>query len=85
MPSFSLYLIALFCSPLYFLLRRRWGGFAFNLLLYLSAVVLVWVFFIGVIPWMLGVTHAAWHIHGEIMERHMEKHAALIAERLNKA
>ena len=78
MPSFGLYVVALVCSPLYFAMRRRWGGFVFNSILYAAAILLIFVFFIGVIPWMIGFAHAAWHIHGEVMERQ----AMMIAQRM---
>lgn len=72
MPSFTLYLMAFFCSPLYFLSRKKWGGFVFNLTLYLFAILLFFVFFIGVIPWAIGVAHASWHIRDELMHRQAE-------------
>ena len=84
MPSFALYLIAVFCSPVYFALRKRWGGFVFNLALYLSAILFIAVFFVGVIPWMIGVAHAFWYIRIDMMEHAMQRQAELIAKQMNK-
>lgn len=76
-----MYLIVLFLSPLYFLIRKKWFGFVINFILYTLAViglVTIIFFWVGIIFWALAVGHAGWAIRQEMME----KHAELIAEKM---
>ncbi len=79
--SFGRFLLAFFCSPIYFALRGRWGMFAIHLPLYLSAIVTVIVGF-GVLLWLLGAGHAIWDLARSIREREMRRQADLIAEKM---
>ncbi len=63
-----MYLIIIFVSPLYFLIRKNWGAFILNAILYTLAWITVWIFGIGVIFWALGVGHAGWHLRKELMK-----------------
>ena len=76
----GMYLIAFFISPLYFLIRKKWGSFAINLILYILSLATILVFGLGIIFWGLGVAHAFFHLRKELM---ME-HATMIAEQMAK-
>jgi hypothetical protein len=78
-----MYLIIIFVSPLYFLIRGKIGGLIVNAILYCLAVAcLVTIVFAwaGVIFWALAVGHAAWHIRRESMMEHAELIATKMAE-----
>lgn len=75
------FLIIIFLSPLYFLMRKRWFGFILNFILYGIAVFLVVtvVFsWLGAFFWLLAVGHAGWYLRQE----NMVKQAELIAEKM---
>ncbi len=72
----------IFVSPLYFALRKKWGGFVLNGLLYLMAVFTIF-FGIGVIFWALAVGHASWHLRKEMMVEHAEIIAVKMAEKMH--
>jgi hypothetical protein len=77
-----MYLIIVFISPLYFLIRGKIGGLVLNSILYLIALgcvvslIFAWV---GVFFWALAVGHAAWHLRREFMIEHAEMIATKIA------
>ena len=73
------FLIVILCPPLYFALRKKWGAFALNALLYVAAWATI-VFFIGFVFYILAVGHAGWHLQRE----RMELQAQLIAKEMNK-
>lgn len=72
-----MYLAIIFISPLYFLIRKKWGAFILNSVLYLLAVVTM-IFGIGIVFWALSVGHAGWHLRRE----DMVEQAELIAKKL---
>jgi len=67
-----MYLIIIFISPVYFLIRKMWGAFVLNAILYLLALITVWFFGIGIIFWLLAVGHAGWHLRKELMKEHAQ-------------
>ncbi len=67
-----MYLTVIFIPPLYFIVRKKWGAFMLNLILYILAWSTVFIFGIGVIFWILAVGHAAWHLRKEIMQEHAQ-------------
>lgn len=80
-----MYLIVIFISPLYFLLRQKWGGFILNLILYTLAViglVTIIFFWLGIIFWGLAVGHAGWSIRQEMMEKHADMVASKMSEKM---
>ncbi len=83
--SFWMFVLAFFVSPAYFAIRKKWGAFIVNSVLYLLALVTVWVFGIGLIFWVLGVGHAAWDIGHAMREQTMQRQAELIAEKMSKS
>ena len=74
-----MYLAIIFCSPLYFMVRGKWGAFTLNALMYGCAVLLLVTFigaFLAPLPWILGVGHAMWHFRHEMMEEQASLMAA---------
>lgn len=81
------YFQILFCSPLYFLTRKRWGAFAINATLY----GLAWLFLITIIGamfaplfWFLAAGHASFSLRQETIEQHAELLATKMAEKLKQ-
>jgi hypothetical protein len=79
-----MYLTIIFISPLFFLLRKKWGGFILNSILYFLAICTIIFFGIGVIFWILAVGHAGWHLRKDDMAEHAELIAKKMVEQ-NKA
>ena len=80
-----MYLAIIFCSPIYFAVRKRWGAFTLNAILYgLGLLFLISVFgaFIAPFFWILGVGHAGWHLRREMMHEHAEIMATKMAEKM---
>lgn len=75
-----MYLAVIFISPLYFLIRKKWGGFILNSILYLLAVFTIF-FGVGLIFWALAVGHAGWYLRKE----GMVEQAELIAKKMVEA
>ena len=76
-----MYLVVLFCPPIYFLVRKKWGGFVLNSILLTIALFTMLIFGIGFIFWALAVGHAGW----ELRKEGMQEHAELIAKEMVKA
>ena len=72
-----MYLTVIFISPVYFLIRKKWGGFVLNSILYLLAICTI-IFGVGIIFWALAVGHAGWHLRKE----GMVEQAELIAKKM---
>jgi len=82
-----LFLIIIFISPLYFLLRKKWGGFILNAILYVLALiglVTIIFFWVGIIFWGLAVGHAGWVLRYELMEKQAELIAEKMSEKMGK-
>ncbi len=80
-----MYLAVIFCSPIYFAVRKRWGAFTLNAILY----GLAWLFLISMIGafiapvfWFLAVGHASWHLRRDMMQEHAEMMATKMAEKM---
>ena len=81
------YLCIIFIPPVYFLTRKKWGGFILNSVLYgiACACVLTFVFaFIGVFFWALAVGHASFTYRKEASANHAELIATKMAEKMRK-
>ncbi len=76
-----MYLVVLFCPAIYFLVRKKWGGFVLNSILLTIALFTMPIFGIGFIFWALAVGHAGW----ELRKEGMQEHAELIAKEMVKA
>lgn len=80
-----MYLIVIFIPPLYFAIRKKWGAFILNSILYGLALFCLLVFVLWfVVPffWMLAVGHASWHLRREMMVEQAELLATKMAEKM---
>ena len=81
-----IFLVIVFVSPLYFLVKKRWGGFVLNSFLYLLAVgFLVSIFGAWLAPffWALAVGHAGWFARIDMMEKQAQLIWAKMPEQAN--
>jgi hypothetical protein len=77
--------VIMFASPLYFLIRGKFGAFFFNALLYGMAVFLVvTLVFIAFapIPWAFAFIHASWHLRREVMQDQAKMIATEMAKKV---
>jgi hypothetical protein len=74
-------LVAMFCPPLYFLLRGRLVAGVIHGCIYLVALATV-IFGIGILFWAPGFVHAYWDLAHVKQEQLIQRHATVIAERL---
>lgn len=80
-----MYLCIIFIPPVYFLARKKWGGFILNSILYGIAClcVLTFVFaLVGVFFWMLSVGHASFSYRKELMSVQADLIATKMAEKM---
>jgi len=73
-----MYLIVLFCPPLYFLIRKKWGCFILSAILMTLLLLTIMVAGFGIIFWALAIGHAGW----EIRKEGMQQQAELIAKEM---
>jgi len=78
------YLIIIFISPVYFIMRKDWLGFCINSVLF----ALAWLLLISIIgsflsplPWALAVGHASFAFRKQLME----EQATMIATKMAQA
>lgn len=85
--SFGMWLLAFFCAPAYFLVRRRWVAFIIHGCIYAMAVLLVFSV-VGALAaplfWLIGVAHAGWDMRAVLAEQAMQRQAELIAQKMTK-
>ena len=79
-----MYLIIIFISPVYFLIRKKWGAFVLNAILYILAWITVWIFGIGIIFWFLALGHAGWHLRKELMKEHAQMIASEMVAKMKE-
>ena len=81
------YLCIIFVPPLYFLVRKKWGGFLLSSILYGLALLCV-VTIVGIIAapifWLLSVCHAAFANRQEMADRHADRIATKLAETMRQ-
>lgn len=75
-----MFLVIIFLSPVYFLVRKRWFGFVLNAILYILAWMTIMFFGIGVLFWALGVGHAFWVYREDEMRRQADLIGAAVAK-----
>lgn len=83
-----IYLCIIFVSPLYFLIRKKWGGLILNSILYgLACLCILSMVFIWVAPlfWILSVGHASFTYRREMVANHAEMLATKMAEKMTEA
>jgi hypothetical protein len=81
------YLCIIFVPPLYFLTRRKWGGFFLNAILYgIACLCVLSCAGIVIAPffWLLAVGHASFAHRKELMARHAELIATKMAEKMKE-
>lgn len=81
---FGMLMVGIFCSPLYFLIRKKWGAFVINSILYLMGWITIWIFGLGLIFWIIGIAQAMWDLKAKETHSLMEKQAELIAEKMKE-
>jgi hypothetical protein len=80
-----MYLCIIFVSPLYFMARGKWGGFALNSILYgLACLCALSLIGLVIAPffWMLAVGHAGWNLRQELMVQQADLIATKMAEKM---
>jgi hypothetical protein len=80
-----IYLCLIFIPPVYFLTRKKWGGFVLNSILYgLAVLCVLTIVGIMVAPvfWLLSVGHASFTYRREMAARHAEMLATKMAEKM---
>lgn len=83
--SFGTVVVAVFCPPAYFLIRKRWVAFVIHCVVYLLAVALlislVGAIF-GILLWFFGFAHAMWDLRVRVTDEIISKQAQAIAEKM---
>ena len=79
-----IYLLAIFCPPLYFLVQKKWVSFVFHSILYLVALALFFSI-IGIVVafplYLISAVCAVW----DLRKRMVEEQATLIANKMAEA
>lgn len=78
----------IFCSPFYFLIRKKWLGFIVNSVLYgIALLCLLSIIGIWIAPffWVFAVAHAKFAYRKDATERHAELIATKMAEKLQES
>jgi predicted PurR-regulated permease PerM len=82
-----IYLCIIFNPPVYFLARKKWGGFILNSILYgiacLCAISIVGIL-VAPVFWILAVGHAGFTYRREMLAHHAELIATKMAEKMQK-
>jgi hypothetical protein len=81
-----IYLCLIFMPPIYFLTRKKWGGFILNSILYgLALLCICSIIGIMIAPlfWLLSVGHAAFSYRKEATEQAAEIFATKMAEKMH--
>jgi len=81
---FGMWMVGIFCSPLYFLIRKKWGAFILNSIFYVMGWMTIWIFGLGLIFWIIGIVQAMLDLQRNVAHGLMEKQAELIAEKMKE-
>jgi len=81
---FGMWMVGIFCSPLYFLIRKKWGAFILNSIFYVMGWITIWIFGLGLIFWIIGIVQAMLDLQRNVAHGLMEKQAELIAEKMKE-
>lgn len=82
------YLCLIFIPPLYFMVRKKWGSFALNAVLYgIACLCVLSIVGIVIAPlfWVLAVGHAGFHFRREMMMQHADMIATKMAEKMKES
>ena len=82
-----MYLILIFIPPLYFIVRKKWGGFIINSVPYGIACLCI-LSIAGIIAapffWIFSVGHACFAYRREMMAEHANLIASKMAEKMRQ-
>jgi hypothetical protein len=82
-----IFLCILFIPPLYFLVRKKWGGFLINSVIYgMACIFVLTLAFIFVAPffWIIAVCHASYYWRQEKAVQYAELLATKMAEKMRE-
>ena len=82
-----MYLCLIFIPPIYFISRKKWGGFVLNSVLYgIACLCVISIIGIMVAPifWALAVGHASFTYRKEAVANHAELIATKMAEKMQE-
>jgi len=82
-----MFLCILFIPPIYFIARKRWGGFILNSILYgIACLCILSMIGIWIAPvfWILAVGHASFTYRKEMAVKHVELLATKMAEKMQQ-
>ena len=82
-----MYLVAVFLSPLYFLIKGKWLGFIINSIFYGIAVALLLTLilsFLAPIPWLIAAVHAMMAYRKQLVEEDATVMARKMAEAMRQ-
>ena len=79
-----MYLVCIFLSPLYFLIRKKWVGFIINSILWVLAWLTILLFGLGIFFWFVAAVHAIWNLREDLMRQQAQMIAEEIAKSGNK-
>lgn len=83
-PGFSMYLVAIFVPPLYFLMRKRFIAFIISLLLLFLAIPFLFVFGFGIFIWIGVALWAVFGLRGETTNAFIRQQATEIAKAIKE-
>jgi hypothetical protein len=82
-----IYLCLIFIPPVYFLSRKKWGGFLLNSILYGCALICIFTIIgimIAPLFWLLSFGHAMFTYRKEATEQAAEMLATKMAEKMRE-
>ena len=82
-----MYLAVIFVSPLYFMIRGKWGAFFLNSVFYGAAVMFLLTFvgaFLAPIPWGIAAIHAVMEYRKELVNEAAGVMATKMAEAMRQ-
>lgn len=78
------YLLAIFLPPIYLLTRKRYLAATFGLILFLLSIamyVTIFLFWVGIIFYLIALMHACWHLRKQVVE----ESASVLADKMAAA
>lgn len=81
--GFGMYLIAMGCPPLYFVMRKRWVAAVFHSINCIIALPMLFLFGLGILMWFISAAHACWDLGMSIRNDTIQKQAEAIANKMN--
>lgn len=79
------YLLAVFCSPLYFLIQKRYVAFIVHAVGYFIAFITFFAFFFGIFVWLALTAYAVMDLVNRARKAHILEQAKANAAEMQKA